>query len=237
MTPRLRNAAVAVLVSMGFANPLKRFALIVCCVLFSGVSLAQVTTVYTLLGSYLVQGSRPWYAAWNSSSTCYDSNGNIHRASGGASMTYNIAKYGVVTFNGVSEVTGNLYTAGLLDQAASNLTVRITWSTDGKCTVLSVDNGHAVFKPPVQKSGLATYSLTTDTASGIATGVISAAHSSITFQATGAFVQCFSGSTQVVVLSTIMLDSFPLGAQPNELFFTGTGQHTNTYNFNPCPAT
>lgn len=217
---------------------MKRFALIVCCVLFSALSFAQVTTVYTLDGNYLVETSKSHSPSWIVSSECIDKGGNLHYQSGGGSESSNVAVYGVANFNGSSGVTFKVTEAGVFDQAASNATVKITWSTDGTCTVLSVNNGHAVYDPPVPYSVSGTYSLTTHTTSGIGTGVITLAVGTeinfFEFQATGAYVQCFvpSSSKELVVLSTITLNGH-VTKEPNKIVLSGTAQHTNRY-VNPC---
>jgi len=218
---------------------MKRFALIVCCVFFSAVSFAQVTTVYTLDGSYLVQTSKSHSPSWNVTSKCVDKNGDLHSQSGGGGESSNVAVYGVATFfTGSSDVTFEVTEAGLFDQAKSNATVKIEWGTDGTCTVISVNNGHAVYDPPVQASLSGTYSLTTNTTSGIGTGVITLTVANeinfFEFQATGAYVQCFvpSSSKELVVLSTITLNGH-VTTEPNKIVLSGTAQHTNDY-VNPC---
>jgi hypothetical protein len=217
---------------------MKRFALIVCCVLFSAVSFAQVTTVYTLDGNYLVQTSRSHSPSWYVTSECIDKGGIAHYATGGGAESSIDSLYGVATFKGTG-VTFKGTLDGTFDQAKSNATVKIKWSTDGTCTVLSVNNGYAVYDPPVQGLLSGTYSLTTVTASGIGTGVVTMAVGAkiadfFDFQATGAYVQCFvpSSSKEFVVLSTIMLYG-RVTTQPNKITLSGTAQHTNDY-VNPC---
>lgn len=220
---------------------MKHFALIVCCVLFSAVSFAQVTTVYTLDGNYLVETSKSHSPSWGVTGECTDKNGDRHSQYGGGNESSNVAVYGVANFNGSSDVKFVVTAAGNFDQAKSNATVKIEWSTDGTCTVISVNNGHAVYDPPVQYSLEGTYSLTTDTTSGIGTGVITVTVGTelnfFEFQATGAYVQCFvpSSSKELVVLSSITLNGH-VTTEPNKIVLSGTAQHTNAY-VNPCSST
>ena len=217
---------------------MKHFALIVCCLLFSAVSFAGVTVNYTLDGNYVVQISRSKFVEWTATSTCVDSNGNKHKATGGGGDNPVNAIYGTANFNGSSGVTFDVTVAGTFNQDASNDTVVITWSTDGTCTLISVNDGYAVYDAPVPASATGTYSLTTDTTTGVGTGAITVTIGpeieSFGFLATGANVQCIVGSTENVVLSNIMLTAGS-SKTPYKVVYAGTAQHTNAY-VNPCPS-
>jgi len=185
---------------------------------------AQQTVQYKLSGNYIAQFHGTEISAWHSILGGCSISGIPQFAEGGGSLYWDHVLYGTLTFNGTG-VNGTL-TSNNFDQAKSNATVKVTWSTDGKCTP-KINDGYPIFDPPKSKSLTATYTI--NAADG--TGTISTFRGlNAPFQTTGSWASCASGGTIYVIPNTMMIQATnPANAPyaPNVIVRAGIAEHAN----------
>jgi hypothetical protein len=209
---------------------MKKNALIASLVFFSSLSGAQ-TVKYELSGDYAFQINRAQISSWSVTSTCRDKYGDLHYAQGGASIVYNIAIHGTLTF-GAEEVTLTATRDSNFDQNASDKTVKITWSIDGQC-VPSVEDGHAVFDPAKVTSLSGAYSI--DATHGTGEFHLTSDPYGVYFLTAGISYDCIVGSNDYVVPSTMMLRTYST-QNPDAVAYTGSAQQIFSGDNVPCPA-
>jgi hypothetical protein len=199
---------------------MKSFWLLLACVLPS-MCFAQTPTVnYKLYKDYILEfNGKTKFGYWSYTSGCIDSSGNAHSATGGGSVSYPMSVYGILTFNSTTGL-GITLTMNVFDQSKSNATVQITWGAD--CSGPTINNGYAVFDPPITTSAIGSYTINaTD-----GTGTLSFSGLVALFQTTGSFASCASGNTIYVIPNTIMLEVLS-PKYPNLIAGTGIAEHAN----------
>jgi hypothetical protein len=209
-----------------------KYAALVVYVLVSCVSFAQSQSLHTspagvnyfrqVSGDYFFQASNPEFASWSQTSSCVDQNNQVHTQTAGGSTAYLYMSYGTVNFGVSGSVSSSQTTYGFFDQQATNATIVIQWSQDGTCTLLNVNNGHAVFDPPQDTSKDGFYSL--DPLTG--QGEIDFFGSVPTpFQVGGVFTSCLQNGVQYVVANNFLAEGFSKST-PNLVTGAVVGEHS-----------
>jgi hypothetical protein len=134
---------------------MRHFALVISVLLLSVTAFAQTYSNASLNGNYTFQSPQPEYDTWSKTATC-KYNGQKYTATGGGQTVSTQLITGVLTFDGVGDVTGTFTQSGTFDQTLSDETVTITFNAQCKATI---NNGSAVFDPPSSGSGTGTYSV------------------------------------------------------------------------------
>src|SRR6202011_9945 len=114
---------------------------------------AQTYSNASLSGSYTTQTTQAQYGTWQKSANC-TYNGNTVTASGGGQTVSTRVGNGVLTFDGIGNVSGSYAQAGNFNQTKSNATVFITFSST---CVPTINNGRAVFDAATTSTVTATY--------------------------------------------------------------------------------
>lgn len=134
---------------------MKKIALITLILLVSATGFAQTYSNANLNGAYSVQFGTPQSYNWFKTFTC-PTNALITYTVNGSSTGADVVS-GVATFDGIGNVSLTITEIGQENQTASANTTSVTWNSS--CQVVSVNNGHVVYKAASTKTQTGTYSI------------------------------------------------------------------------------
>jgi len=133
----------------------KHILLIISILVISATAFAQTYSDANLNGAYSFQFGGAQSYTWSKTFTC-PSNSTVTYT-----VNTNIAGedvvFGVATFDGNGKVSFNITQIGRENQAASANTTSVTWNSS--CQVVSVNNGHVVYKAATTTTQTGTYSI------------------------------------------------------------------------------
>lgn len=167
--------------------------------LLSITGFAQTYSNASLNGNYTVQLSSTQNNSWGNSASC-TYQGNTYTYSGGGQTLSTKAEYGVIAFDAAGNFTASITQAGVFDSTASNATVTITF--DSQCAP-TINNGYAVFDPPVKEPKVVgKYHVHSDGSGTLMK--TKGSNGSVTFQLAGT-------ATSTSISNTVMLTFFGSG--------------------------
>jgi hypothetical protein len=134
---------------------LKHIALITLILVMSAPAFAQTYSNANLSGTYSVQFSTPITYGWSKTFTCPTNSGINYTVN--VTQTGNDVVSGSSTFDGNGNVSFTLTEIGQENQSASANTTSVSWNSS--CQVVSVNDGHVVYKSATTKTSVGTYSI------------------------------------------------------------------------------
>jgi hypothetical protein len=133
----------------------KKIVLIALTLLLSATAFAQTYSNANLNGSYSFHFGTPQTYNWFKTFTC-PTNSLVTFTVNGSSTGTDVVS-GVATFDGNGNVSLTITEIGQENQSASASTTSVTWNSS--CQVVSVNNGHVVYKAASTKTQTGTYSI------------------------------------------------------------------------------